>query len=93
MKKRNKGFPDCVVICREFNRSLAKIEVTVIEKDVTDSLLRQLVRLTSTDTHLRYFLVKKRDYQKSKSAILHQIETMGIVNKKMIVELRAGDDE
>ena len=79
-------FRDCVVICREYNRQKAEIEVTVIEKDVTDSLIRQLVRLSMQETHYRYFLVRRRDYQKNKHSIIHQVRVMDIKNKKMIME-------
>ncbi len=84
--KKDTTFKDCVVICREYNRKEAKIEVTTIEKGVTSSLVRQLSRLSMQETHYRYFMVRRRDYQKHKASILHQIEVMGIKNKKMIVE-------
>lgn len=74
------------MICREYNRKEAKIEVTTIEKGVTSSLVRQLSRLSMQEIHYRYFMVRRRDYQKHKASILHQIEAMGIKNKKMIVE-------
>lgn len=82
-------FKDCVVICREFNRKRAKIEITVIEKGVTESLIRQLSRLSMNDTHYRYFMVRRRDYQKNKHSILHQIEVMDVKNRKMIMEFGA----
>ena len=41
-KKRND--PEYVVICREFNRPAAKIEISVIDSGVTDNLLKKLNR-------------------------------------------------
>lgn len=84
--KKDTTFKDCVVICREYNWKEAKIEITTIEKGVTSSLIRQLCQLSTHETHYRYFMVKRRDYQKYKASILHQIEVMRIKNKKMIVE-------
>lgn len=85
MKKDN-TFRDCVLICREYNRQEAKIEITTIEKGVTSSLVRQLSRLSMQETHYRYFLVKRRDFQRFRASILHQIEFMNVKNNKMIVE-------
>lgn len=82
-------FRNCVVICREFNREKARIEVTTIEKGVTESLIRQLSRLSMHETHYRYFLVRRRDFQKNKHSILRQIEVMDVKNKKMIMEFGA----
>lgn len=79
-------FKDCVVICREFNREKAAIEVTTIEKGVTESLIRQLSRLSMHETHYRYFLVRRHDYQKNKHSIIHQVRVMDIKNTKMIME-------
>lgn len=39
-KNKNKK-PEYVVICREFNRAAARIDITVIDKGVTDHLLNQ----------------------------------------------------
>lgn len=84
-KKRND--PDYVVICREFNRPAARIEISVIDSGVTDDLLKKLIRLRHIDTHRRYFLTTKKYYQKYGVMMKKQIETMSIKNNRQIVEL------
>ena len=79
MGKKNKR-PEYVIICREFNRAAARIDITVIDKGVTDHLMDSLIKLHLRDPHKRYFLTLKKDFQK-------QIETMDIKNNKRIVEL------
>ena len=61
-KNKNKK-PEYVVICREFNRAAARIDITVIDKGVTDHLLNSLIKLHERDPHKRYFLTLKKDYQ------------------------------
>lgn len=85
-KKKNKC-PEYVVICREFNRAEAKIEITVIDQGVTDHLMDSLIRLHMRDPHKRYFLTLKKDYQVYGALYKKQIETMSIKNNKRIVEL------
>lgn len=85
-KKKNKR-PEYVVICREFNRSAARIEISVIDQGVTDHLLESLIRLHERDPHKRYFLTLKKDYQVYGALYKKQIETMSIKNNKRIVEL------
>lgn len=85
-KKKNKR-PEYVVICREFNRAEAKIEITVIDQGVTDHLMDSLIRLHMRDPHKRYFLTLKKDYQVYDALYKKQIETMSIKNNKRIVEL------
>ena len=85
-KKKNKR-PEYVVICREFDRAEAKIEITVIDQGVTDHLMDSLIRLHMRDPHKRYFLTLKKDYQVYGALYKKQIETMSIKNNKRIVEL------
>lgn len=85
-KKKNKR-PEYVVICREFNRAEAKIEITAIDQGVTDHLMDSLIRLHMRDPHKRYFLTLKKDYQVYGALYKKQIETMSIKNNKRIVEL------
>lgn len=92
MKKR-KNDPEYVVICREFNRPMAKIEISVIDSGVTESLLTKLIRLRHIDTHRRYFLTTKKYYQKYGAAMKRQVETMSFQSNKHIVELGAELDE
>ena len=42
MGKKNKR-PEYVIICREFNRAAARIDITVIDKGVTDHLMDSLI--------------------------------------------------
>lgn len=86
-KKKKNDWPEYVVICREFNRPAAKIEISVIDSGVTDDLLKKLIRLRHIDTHRRYFLTTKKNYQKYGAIMKKQIETMSIRNNKRIVEL------
>lgn len=58
-KNKNKK-PEYVVICREFNRAAARIDITVIDKGVTDHLLNSLIKLHERDPHKRYFLTLKK---------------------------------
>lgn len=76
-----------MVICREFNRAEGKVEIYAIESGVTDSLLKGLLRLRAHDTHKRYFLTTRRDYQKYGAAFREQIRTMSVKANKRIVEL------
>ena len=85
-KKKNKR-PEYVVICREFNRAQARIEISVIDHDITDHLLDGLIKIHLRDPHKRYFLTLKRDYQVYGQVYKKQIETMDIKNNKRIVEL------
>ena len=85
-KNKNKK-PEYVVICREFNRAAARIDITVIDKGVTDHLLNSLIKLHERDPHKRYFLTLKKDYQVYGALYKKQIETMSIKNNKRIVEL------
>ena len=85
-KKKNKR-PEYVVICREFNRAGARIDITVIEDGVTDHLMESLIKLHMRDPHKRYFLTLKKDYQTYGAVFKKQIETMSIQNNKRIVEL------
>lgn len=81
-----------VVICREFNRVTEQLEISVIESGVTDHLLQRLLRLRERDTHKRYFLTTKKNYQKYGAVFKKQIETMSIQNSRRIVELGADLD-
>lgn len=85
-KKKNKK-PEYVVICREFNRAAARIEITVIDSGVNDHLLTNLIKMHLMDPHKRYFLTLKKDYQVYGALYKKQIETMTIQNNKRIVEL------
>lgn len=85
MKKEKQ--PEYVVICREFIKEEARIEISVIESGVTDHLVQGLVRLRSIDMHKRYFLTTKKNYQKYGALFKKQIETMSIQNGRRIVEL------
>lgn len=85
-KKKNKD-PEYVVICREFNRAAARIEITVIDSGVNDHLLTNLIKMHLMDPHKRYFLTLKKDYQVYGALYKKQIETMTIKNNKRIVEL------
>ena len=85
-KKKNKK-PEYVVICREFNRAAARIEITVIDSGVNDHLLTNLIKMHLMDPHKRYFLTLKKDYQVYGALYKNQIETMTIQNNKRIVEL------
>lgn len=87
MAGRKERRPEYVVICREFNREMARIEITVIDSGVTDQLMKGLVMLHMRDPHKRYFLAKKTDYQKYGALMKKQIETMSIQNNKKIAEL------
>ena len=62
MRKNKKRHPEYVVICREFNRKMARIDITVIDSGVTDQLMKGLVALHMRDPHKRYFLTNKSDY-------------------------------
>lgn len=86
MGKKNKR-PEYVIICREFNRAAARIDITVIDKGVTDHLMDSLIKLHSRDPHKRYFLTLKKDFQIYGAVWKKQIETMDIKNNKRIVEL------
>lgn len=79
--------PEYVVICREFNRTAGKIEISVIESGVTDHLLQGLLQMGARDTHKRYFLTTKKNYQKYGAVFKKQIETMQLKNSRRIVEL------
>lgn len=85
-KKKNKR-SEYVVICREFNRKMARIDITVIDSGVTEQLMKGLIMLHMRDPHKRYFLTNKKDYQKYGALMKKQIETMSIHNNKKIVEL------
>ena len=87
MRKNKKRHPEYVVICREFNRKMARIDITVIDSGVTDQLMKGLVALHMRDPHKRYFLTNKSDYQKYGALMKKQVETMSIQNNKKIVEL------
>ena len=76
-----------VVICREFNRAEARIEISVIDSGVTDHLMNNLIKMHLRDPHKRYFLTLKKDYQVYGAVWKKQIETMSIKNNKRIVEL------
>lgn len=86
MGKKNKR-PEYVIICREFNRAAARIDITVIDKGVTDHLMDSLIKLRLRDPHKRYFLTLKKDFQIYGAVWKKQIETMDIKNNKRIVEL------
>lgn len=79
--------PEYVVICRELNRAAGKIEISVIESGVTERFLQSLLRLKERDTHKRYFLTTKNNYQKYGAVFKKQIETMSVRNSRRIVEL------
>ena len=85
-KKKNKR-PEYVVICREFNRAEARIEISVIDSGVTDHLMNNLIKMHMRDPHKRYFLTLKKDYQVYGALFRKQVETMSIKNNKRIVEL------
>ena len=85
-KKKSKR-PEYVVICREFNRAEARIEISVIDSGVTDHLMNNLIKMHMKDPHKRYFLTLKKDYQVYGALFRKQIETMSIKNNKRIVEL------
>lgn len=85
-KKKNKR-PEYVVICREFNRAAARIEISVIDSGVTDRLMNNLIKMHMKDPHKRYFLTLKKDYQVYGALFRKQVETMSIKNNKRIVEL------
>ena len=85
-KKKNKR-PEYVVICREFNRTEARIEISVIDSGVTDHLMNSLIKMHMRDPHKRYFLTLKKDYQVYGALFRKQVETMSIKNNKRIVEL------
>ena len=91
---RHKGRrPEYVVICREFNREMARIDISVIDSGVTDQLMKGIA-LHMRDPHKRYFLTSKSDYQKYGALMKKQVETMSIQNNKKIVELgRSLDNE
>ena len=86
MGKKNKR-PEYVIICREFNRVAARIDITVIDKGVTDHLMDSLIKLHLRDPYKRYFLTLKKDFQIYGAVWKKQIETMDIKNNKRIVEL------
>lgn len=86
MGKKNKR-PEYVIICREFNRAAARIDITVIDKGVTDHLMDSLIKLHLRDPRKRYFLTLKKDFQIYGAVWKKQIETMDIKNNKRIVEL------
>ena len=86
MGQKNKR-PEYVIICREFNRAAARIDITVIDKGVTDHLMDSLIKLHLRDLHKRYFLTLKKDFQIYGAVWKRQIETMDIKNNKRIVEL------
>ena len=60
MARRKGQQPEYVVICREFNRKMARIDITVIDSGVTEQLLKrlcrrgELVRLRRLERILRY---------------------------------------
>lgn len=85
-KKKNNR-PEYVVICREFNRAEAQIEISIIDSGVTDHLMNNLIKMHLRDPHKRYFLTLKKDYQVYGALFRKQIETMSIKNNKRIVEL------
>lgn len=84
-KKKNN--PEHVVICREFNRTAEKIEISVIDSGVTDDMLKKLIRLRRMDTHRRYFLTTKKNYQKYGAIMKKQVGTMSFHGNRNIVEL------
>lgn len=85
-KKKNER-PEYVVICREFNRTEARIEISVIDSGVTDHLMNNLIKMHMRDPHKHYFLTLKKDYQVYGALFRKQVETMSIKNNKRIVEL------
>lgn len=87
MARRKRRRSDYVVICREFNREMARIDISVIDSGVTDQLMKWLIMLHMRDPHKRYFLTNKSDYQKYGALMKKQIETMSIKYNKKIVEL------
>lgn len=62
MARRKGRRPEYVVICREFNREMARIDISVIDSGVTDQLMKGLIALHMRDPHKRYFLTSKSDY-------------------------------
>lgn len=91
-KKKNKCL-EYVVICREYNRQMAKIEISVIDSGVTENLLKKLIKLHNIDTHKRYFLTTKKYYQKYGAAMKRQVNEMSFQGNRHIVELGAALDE
>lgn len=85
-KKKNKR-PEYVVICRELNRDTGRVEISVIDFDVTDHLINSLIKMHQRDPDKRYFFALKKDYQVYGSAWKKQIEKMTIKNNKRIIEL------
>lgn len=84
---KKKNDPEYVVICRELNRTTARIEISVIDSGVTDHLMNNLIKMHMKDPHKRYFLTLKKDYQIYGALFRKQIETMSIKNNRRIVEL------
>ncbi len=88
MKKRKNNNPEYIVVCREFNRAAARIEISVIDSGVTDQLMKNLIRIHRKNPHKRYFLILKKDYQEYGTLFKKQIEIMSVQNNKRIVELK-----
>ncbi|WP_024346568.1 hypothetical protein [Lacrimispora indolis] len=84
---RNQKKPEYVVICREINKATGKVEITVIDQDVTDHLMNGLIKIHLRDPNKRYFLTLKKDYQVYGQVYKKQIEALANKNNKRIVEL------
>lgn len=91
-KKRNKP-KEYVVICREPGKNMDKIEVTVIDSDVTDYLINNLIKMHIKYPDKRYFLTLKKDYQVYGALFRKQVETMSIKSNRRIVELGVDLDD
>lgn len=87
-EKKNRN-PEYLVICREFNRAGARIEISVIDSGITDDLLKKLIRLRHKDTHRRYFLTTKKHFQKYGAIMKKQVETMSFHGNRHMTELGA----
>lgn len=85
-KKKNKR-PDYVVICREYDSKSDKVEISVIDTDVTDHLVNNLIKMHLRNPEKRYFFALKKDYQVYGAGWKKQIETLMLQNNKRIVEL------
>ena len=55
MARRKGRRPEYVVICREFNRKMARIDITVIDSGVTEQLMKGLIMLHMRDPHKDIF--------------------------------------
>ena len=69
------------------------LHLHILYRGWTDNLLKKLIRLRHIDTHRRYFLTTKKNYQKYGAIMKKQVETMSFHGNRHIAELGAELDK